>query len=173
MPEWSPVDLLPGLYVALLFVLLHAVLRRWYDPVPPSVRAAFAAVLLILFWPVLFGGRILLPLDDLRGQAPFRALAPTVPHGNPLQGDLVTLVAPSAVAVREAWAAGRWPLWNARVGAGLPLLADPQAQALQPLVLAAYPLPYPRAAGVTAALRVLSALVFTFLLLRRQGLRAG
>ncbi len=173
MPEWSPVDLLPGLYVALLFVLLHAVLRRWYDPVPPSVRAAFAIVLAVLFGPVLFGGKVLLPLDDLRGQAPFRRLAPTVPHGNPLQGDLVTLVAPSAVAVREAWAAGRWPLWNARVGAGIPLLADPQAQALQPLVLAAYPLPYPRAAGVTAALRVLSALVFTFLLLKRQGLRAG
>ncbi len=173
MPEWSPVDLLPGLYVALLFALLQAVLRRWYDPVPPAVRAAFAAVLVVLFWPVLFGGEILLPLDDLRGQAPFRQLAPTVPHGNPLQGDLITLVAPAAVAVRGAWAQGRWPLWNPRVGAGLPLLADPQAQALQPLLLAGYPLPYPRAAGVTAALRVLSALVFTFLLLRRQGLRAG
>lgn len=173
MPDWSPVDLLPGLYVALLFVLLHAVLRRWYDPVPPSVRAAFALALALLFGPVLFGDKILLPLDDLRGQAPFRQLAPTVPHGNPLQGDLITLVAPSAAAVREAWAAGRWPLWNPRVGAGIPLLADPQAQALQPLILLAYPFPYPRAAGVTAALRVLCALVFTFLLLRRQGLRAG
>jgi hypothetical protein len=173
MPEWSPVDLLPGLYLALLFVLLNAALRHWYDPVPALVRAAFAAALLVLFGPVLFGGKILLPLDDLRGQAPFRQLAPTVPHGNPLQGDLITLVAPSAVAVRAAWREGRWPLWNSRVGAGIPLLADPQAQALQPLVLAGYPLPYPRAAGVTAALRVLVALTFTFLLLRRQGLAAG
>jgi len=173
MPEWSPVDLLPGLYVALLFFLLNAALRRWYDPVPALVRAAFAAAVLVLFGSVLFGGKILLPLDDLRGQAPFRSLAPTVPHGNPLQGDLITLVAPSAVAVRADWSEGRWPLWNPRVGAGIPLLADPQAQALQPFVLAGYPLPYPRAAGVTAALRVLVALTFTFLLLRRQGLAAG
>ncbi len=173
MSAWSPVDLLPGLYVALLFALLLRVLRRWYDPVPPAVAAAFAAVLLALFAPVLFGGKLLLPLDGLRGQAPFRALAPTEPFGNPLQGDLITLVAPSAVAVRGEWAAGRWPLWNPRAGAGLPLLADPQAQALQPLVLAAYPFPYPRAAAVTAALRVLVALVFTFLLLRRQSLAAG
>jgi hypothetical protein len=173
MPDWSPVDLLPGLYLALLFVLLNAALRRWYDTVPALVRTAFAAAVLVLFGSVLFGGKILLPLDDLRGQAPFRQLAPTVPHGNPLQGDLITLVAPSAVAVRAAWSEGRWPLWNPRVGAGIPLLADPQAQALQPLVLAGYPLPYPRAAGVTAALRVLVALTFTFLLLRRQGLASG
>ncbi|HXO19978.1 MAG TPA: hypothetical protein VOA87_08655, partial [Thermoanaerobaculia bacterium] len=118
-------------------------------------------------------GKVLLPLDDLRGQVPFRELAPTVPHGNPLQGDLLELVAPSLAAVRSDFAAGRWPLWNARVGAGMPLLADPQAQALQPLVLLAYPLPYARAAGVTAALRVLLALVFGYLLLRSQGLSAG
>jgi hypothetical protein len=164
------VDLLPGLWVGLLGALLAAALRRWFDPVPGRILAAFAAVLLALLGPVLFGGKVLLPLDNLRGEVPFRLLAPVEPHGNLLQGDLIQLVAPSQAAVRSAWAAGRWPLWNAQAGAGMPLLADPQAQALQPLVLFGYPLPLPRAAGVTAASRLLAALIFSFLWMRRQGL---
>jgi hypothetical protein len=166
----SPLDLLPGLWVGLLGASLAAVLRRWFDPVPWRILAAFAAVLLLLFAPVLLGGKVLLPLDNLRGQVPFQRLAPAAPHGNFLQGDLIQLVTPSLAAIRTAWTAGRWPLWNARVGAGMPLLADPQAQALQPLVLLGYPLSLPRAAGATAAMRVLTALVFGFLWLRRQGL---
>jgi hypothetical protein len=168
--DWSPVDLLPALWVGGLGVALAAALRRWYDAVPARVLALFALALLILFGPVLAGGRLLLPLDGLRGAVPFQRLAPTVPPGNVLQGDLIQLVTPSLAAVREALGEGRWPLWNDRAGAGLPLLADPQAQAFQPLVLLAWPLPLPRAAGVVAALRVLVALVFGFLWMRRQGL---
>ena len=52
----------------------------------------------------------------------------------------------------------------------MPLLADPQSQAFQPIALAALPLPWPRAAGVMATLRVLLALTFSFLWMRRQGL---
>ena len=163
-------DLLPGLWVGLLGASLAAMLRRWFDPVPGRILVAFSVVLLLLFAPVLLGGKVLLPLDNLRGQVPFQRLAPAEPPGNFLQGDLIQLVTPSLAAVRAAWSAGRWPLWNAQVGAGMPLLADPQAQALQPLVLLGSPFSLPRAAGVTAALRVLTALVFCFLWLRRQGL---
>ena len=169
----SPVDLVPGLWVGVLALLLLRALRRWYDPVPGPVAAVFAVALLILFGPVLFGGKLLLPLDNLRGQVPFKTLAPTVPHGNILQGDLIELVEPSIAEGRALWGAGRWPLWNARTGAGMPLLADPQAQALQPLVLLASVVPWERAAAVTAALRVLCALVFTFLWIRAQGLADG
>lgn len=173
MPAWSPVDLLPGAWFGLLAFLLDRALRRWYDAVPRWVLGAFLLALIPLFGPVLVGGQILLPLDGLRGEAPFKELLPTDPHGNPLQGDLIQLVTPSLAAVREAVGEGRWPLWNPRVGAGMPLLADPQAQAAAPLVLLGYPLPVWRAAGVTAALRVWFALVFGFLLLRRQGLHRG
>ncbi|HEY2739776.1 MAG TPA: hypothetical protein VGK45_15315, partial [Thermoanaerobaculia bacterium] len=100
-------------------------------------------------------------------------LAPTDPHGNILQGDLIELVGPSIAEGRALWNDGRWPLWNAHAGAGLSLLADPQAQALQPLVLLASAVPWERAAAVTAALRVLCALVFTFLWMRAQGLADG
>jgi hypothetical protein len=168
--DWSPVDLLPGLWVGLLGALLASALRRWFDPVPRRVLAVFALVLGVLLGPALFGGGLLLPFDGLRGAVPFQRLLPTNPPANLVQGDLLQLVTPSLGAVRTAWADGRWPLWNRRAGAGMPLLADPQAQALQPLVLLGYPLPLFRAAGVTAALRVLLALVFGFLWMRRQGL---
>ncbi|HSG39669.1 MAG TPA: hypothetical protein VLE27_08535, partial [Thermoanaerobaculia bacterium] len=173
MTDWTPVDLLPGLWVGLLGAFLAWALRRWYDPVPLRVLAVFTLALLILFGPVLFGGKVLLPLDNLRGHAPFQRLPPTDPHGNVIQGDLIQLVAPSLATVREAWSEGRWPLWNRRAGAGMPLLADPQAQAFQPLVILGYPFPLVRAAGVTAALRVLVALIFAFLWMRRQGLGMG
>jgi hypothetical protein len=166
-------DLLPGLWLGLLVLLLRAAIRRWYDPVPDRVLVAFGAALIFLFGPVLFGGQLLLPLDNLRGHAPFQELPPTEPHGNLLQGDLIELTAPSLAAVRAALELRRWPLWNPYMGAGMPLLADPQAQAFQPLQLLALALPWTRAAGVVAALRVLSALVFTFLWMRRQGIGMG
>ncbi len=168
--DWSPVDLLPGLWVGLLGALLASALRRGFDPVPRRILAVFALTLGVLLGPALFGGGLLLPFDGLRGAVPFQRLLPTDPPANLVQGDLLQLVTPSLGAVRTAGADGRWPLWNRRAGAGMPLLADPQAQALQPLVLLGYPLPLFRAAGVTAALRVLVALVFGFLWMRRQGL---
>ncbi|MCB1055262.1 MAG: hypothetical protein KDD11_07080 [Acidobacteria bacterium] len=173
MAGWSPMDLLPGLWLAGLAWLLDRLLRRWFDPVPWRVWGLFSLLLLLHFAPVLVGGRLLLPLDSLRGETPFRGLAPTDPHGNLIQGDLIQLVAPSRQLVGEALRDGRWPLWNDRAGAGMPLIADPQAQVLQPLAAVALPFEVARGAGVTAAARVLLALVFTFLLLRRQGLAEG
>lgn len=173
MPSWTPVDLLPGLYAGALALLLGSALRRWYDPVPGRISAVFTLALLVLFGPALFGGKLLLPLDNLRGHPPFRNLPPIEPHGNNLQGDLIQLVSPSLVAVRTELGEGRWPLWNQWAGAGMPLLADPQSQALQPIALAALPMPWQRAAGVMATLRVLLALTFSYLWMRRQGLGEG
>ena len=119
--------------MAALGLLLAGALRRWYDPVPWRVLGAFALALGILFGSSLGGGRVLLPLDNLRGEVPFRQLPPSQPHGNLLQGDLIELVIPSLDAARRGLTAGRWPLWSSRAGAGMPLLADPQAQALSPV----------------------------------------
>lgn len=166
-------DLLPGLYVAVLTVALAAVVRRWLDPLPWRVTLAALFLVLVVFAPVLFGGQVLLPLDTLRGEAPFQQLPAPAVHGNFLQQDLVTLIAPQLARVRAAFADGRWPLWNELVGAGVPLLGDPQAQAFQPLQLVALPFLLATAAGVVAALRVVTATLFTFLLLRRQGVSEG
>ncbi|HYN22272.1 MAG TPA: hypothetical protein VE078_15030 [Thermoanaerobaculia bacterium] len=167
---WGPADLLPGLYVALLAVALGWSLRRWFDPVPHRVLALFALLPLLLFGRALFGGEILLPLGNLRTFVPFRQLPPPERPSLGLQGDLVHQIAPWQLEVRRNLADGRWPLWNANTGAGMPLLGDPQSQAFQPLVTAAYPFRIWQAVGVTASLRVLVSLVFLFLLLRRLGL---
>ncbi len=169
MSSWSPADLVPGAWAALLAALLGGALGRWYERPPRRVLALFALATALLFGEVLFGGQVLLPLDNLRGQAPFRRLAPTEPHGNLLQGDLLYLLLPARMEVRRAVAGGAWPLWSPRTGAGTPLLADPQSQALQPLAAAVLPLGVGAAPGALAALRTFAALVFAFLLLRRLG----
>jgi hypothetical protein len=167
---WTPADLLPGLWLILLASILAGALRRWFDPVPARCWIVFAAVLLALFASVLFGGRVLLPVGYLAQLPPFRPLWPGEPPGNLLQSDLVLQIAPWLARVRAAYAAGEWPLWNHLVGAGEPLLGNPQSQALQPLALLGLVLPVAQAAGIVAAARVLAALVFAFLLFRRQGL---
>ncbi len=166
-------DLLPAAYVALLAALHLWLQRRLFDPLPWRPVAVFAAALALLLGPALAGGETLLPLDGLRGQAPFRDLAPTDPHGNPLQGDLLQLVAPLQSAVRAALAVGEWPLWSSRTGAGMPLLANPQSQAFQPVALAAAPFGLFASPGVAAALRVWLALTGMLLFLRRQRLGGG
>ena len=173
MPSWSVADLLPGLWVLALGALLAATLRRWYDPLPRAVLAAFAAVLALLFGAVLVGGRTLLPVDALRAAPPFDRLAPAPTPSDPLTADLATVVAPARAAVRRTLRAGEWPLWNPDAGAGVPLLATPEAQAAAPPLLAVLPLPLARAAGAAAALQTLLALVFTFLFLRREGAGAA
>jgi hypothetical protein len=167
---WSALDVLPGLYFLLLAGVLAAVLGRWYDTLPRWALLVFVGLPLALFFRALFCGGIQLPLEVLRMHIPYRELPSEGTHSVFLQRDLVHQIAPWALEVKRALRAGRWPLWNRYAGAGMPLMADPQAQAFQPLVLAAYPLTLWSAWAVTGALRVFLALVFTFLLLRRQGL---
>ena len=170
MSGWTAADLLPGLYVLSLGTGLAALLRRWYDPVPWRILAVFGLILVILFGTVLFGGGVLLPLGGLPNFVPYQQLPRAESSGFGLHGDLIRQIAPWSLEVRRALFDSRWPLWNAHAGAGMPLMGDPQAQAPQPLIVAAYPFPSSPAAGITAALRVLVALVFGFLLLRRQSL---
>jgi hypothetical protein len=171
MHGWHLSDLLPGLYVALLALLMARGLRRWFDPVPPAILAGFGVVLALLLGPVLLGGKVLLPVEILTRMPPWRVLRPAQPFlANRLQLDLVAQITPALALVRRQVGAGEWPLWNPLAGAGMPLLADPQSQVFQPLVLLAWPFHLAQAAGVTAALRVWVALVFAFLFFSRQGL---
>lgn len=162
--------ILPGLYVALLALGLGWALRRWYDPVPPRILLLFGLLPFLLFGRALLGGEVLLPLGPLPHYVPYRQLAPQDGPSHGLHGDLIRQIAPWQAEVRRALADDRWPLWNANAGAGMPLMGDPQSQSFQPLVMAGYPFDLWGAAGITAALRILLALVFLFLLLRGLGL---
>ncbi len=162
--------LLPGLYVALLALGLGWALRRWFDPVPPRILILFALVPFLLFGRALLGGEVLLPLDSMTNFVPYRQIEAQGGPSYGLYGDLIRQIAPWQAEVRRVLADGRWPLWNANAGAGMPLMGDPQSQAFQPLVMVSYPFGLWSGVGITASLRVLLALVFLFLLLRRLGL---
>ena len=162
-------DVAPGLWVLVLTAAGAWALGRWFDRVPWAAVGLYAALVAGLYGPALFGGRVLLAVDNLRGAAPFAGLEPSRPAGNHLQGDQVLELAPLQAEVRRTLRRAEWPLWSERIGAGAPLLGNPSAQALQPLVVAGLPLPLPRAAGAVAALRVTVALLGMHLLLARLG----
>ena len=119
--------ILPGLYVALLALALGWALRRWYDPVPPRILALFVLLPFLLFGRALLGGEVLLPVGALQGFVPYRQLPPSERPFYGLQGDLIRQIAPWQAEVRRAVFDGRWPLWNANAGAGMPLLGDPRS----------------------------------------------
>ena len=173
MPPLPDLHPLPGLWLAVCALLLALLLRRAREPLPWRVALTHLALVVGLLWPVLLAGRVLLPLDLLRGFAPFLDLPAPERHGNYLQRDLIALIAPAQSGVREALLDGEWPLRDERVGLGVPLLGDPQAQPFQPLVLAALAFDVATATGVVAGFRLLVALTFTFLLLRRHGVGEG
>jgi hypothetical protein len=167
---WSVAALLPAAWLLMLGAGLVLGMRRWFDPLPVRVLAVCGLLLAVLFAPVLVGGKVMLPLGNLRHYPPFAGLPPFSPPTPDMMGDLVHEQHPWQVQVREALRSGRWPLWNENAGAGMPLLADPQTQVLQPLVLVTLPLPALQAYAVTGALRVLLVLTGSFLLLRRWAL---
>ena len=168
MPGFA-LDLVPGLWVLALTAAGAVALGRWFDRVPWGAVGVYAALVAALYGPALYGGRVLLAVDNLRGAAPFTRLEPSRPAGNHLQGDQVLELAPLQAEVRRTLRRGEWPLWSERIGAGAPLLGNPSAQALQPLAAVGLPLPLPRAAGAVAALRVTVALLGMHLLLARLG----
>jgi len=164
----------PAVWVAVVGAVLLVALARWYDRVPAPVVAVYALALALFYGQVLAGGAVLLPLDNLRGHPPFLDLPPSQTAGNRLQSDLLYLVFPERRECRRATAAGEWPLLAPRIGTGLPLLADPQSQAFQPIVAVGEGWLAPTAGpGAVAALRTFLALVFTFLFLRRLGAGRG
>src|SRR3954453_9909939 len=119
--------LLPGLYLVLLAFLLDRALRRWWDPVPARIWGGFGLVLVILFGPALFLGKVLLPADILPGVVqPEEARKP--PQGNLVQSDLVTQIVPLEAQVRRAIRAGGGPLWDDLGGAGMPAPGGPPGQ---------------------------------------------
>src|SRR5690349_8519164 len=103
---------IPGLYLALLACLLALTLRRGWDPVPLRIWGVFGIVLVVLFGPALFLGKVLLSADILPWLRPPEVMrAPA--EGNPLQLDVVTQIVPLEVEVRRALGGGTWPAWNA------------------------------------------------------------
>ncbi|HVS02070.1 MAG TPA: hypothetical protein VMT16_04805 [Thermoanaerobaculia bacterium] len=168
MSGWTAAALLPGVWLALLLGLLLWALGRWFDRPPAATPWVLAALMLSLFAPSLVGGKVLFPPGVLHGAQPLRAVLGEPPPAS-FGGDVAFQVVPWASEVRRAVARGEWPLWGPHLGPGMPLLGNPQTQALQPLAWPALALPLAPGLVVPSALQVAVAFLFMVLLLRRQG----
>ncbi len=106
---------------------------------------------LFWFWPVVLGGKTLLPADNLYTFQPWKAFAEqmgaTVPH-NELLSDLILENYAWKTFLRESFRSGQLPLWTPYVFTGMPFLAGGQHSGLYPLSIVYYVLPLPLAYGV-------------------------
>ena len=140
------------------------------------VALALLLLPLLWFWPQTFGGRTLLPADNLYQYQPWQSYADQfgvrVPY-NPLISDLVLENLPWKTFIVEQLRAGRPAdlLWNPRSFAGVPFLAAGQHSALYPLSAIFYILPLWQAFGVFTALQLGLAAMGMFVLARILGQR--
>lgn len=105
---------------------------------------------LLLFWDVTFGGKTMLPADNLFQWQPWRTYAAefgvTTPQ-NSLLSDLILQNYPWKLFILDSMRARTIPLWSQHLFAGAPFLAKGQASVLYPFSLLFYVLPLPAAYG--------------------------
>ncbi len=133
----------------------------------PGVALAFIllALLVVFFWPVIVGGKTLLPFDNLLSIQPWKPFAEQfgvqVPH-NELLSDLVLENYAWKRFLVEMVKSGQLPLWNPYILAGQPFLAAGQHSALYPLSIIFYILPIAQAYGWFIVLQLLCAGLFAY-----------
>jgi hypothetical protein len=163
------------LYVAALYAIGVWLVRRAGLELPRRIALLFYLLVLVYLWRPLTQDVTIIAGDVVRLAAPWSELhAPGRPPvskfevSNANLQDVTMQIAPWAHQVREAWRSFEVPLWNATAGGGYPLLANGQSTPLSPLRLVTLPLPFAYAYTAECALKLLIALVLTFLFCRRR-----
>ena len=127
----------------------------------------------LFFGPVIFGGKTLLPADNLFTFEPWRSFADefgiSVPH-NELLSDLILENYAWKLFITRSLKARQIPLWNPYIFAGVPFLAAGQHSALYPFSILFYVLPIARAYGYFTVLQLFLAGLFAFIYARVIGL---
>ncbi|MGH9142040.1 MAG: hypothetical protein ACRD3J_10255, partial [Thermoanaerobaculia bacterium] len=160
------------IYTGALYAIAIACARRWSPAVRDGLRWRVAAffyilVLIYLFRPMT-GPYVNLPADFIDILPPWGNWGHRHLLTNPEMNDLTMQIVPWAHQAREAWRSLQFPIWNPLAGCGYPLLANGQSSAMSPLRLLALPLPLGYAMTAEAAMKLLIALTFMFLLCRRR-----
>jgi len=126
-------------------------------------------LLAAFFFPVVIGGRTLLPADNLFAWQPWKTFATDLGVGVPHNDLLSDLILENYVWKRftaQSIGSRSIPLWNPNILAGAPFLAAGQHSAMYPLSLVFYILPLARAYGVFTLLQLWLAGVFMYVYLR-------
>jgi hypothetical protein len=157
------------LYVGAVYFAGAWLWRRWATPFPWRVAMLFYALVATFFFQSLVLSGTEVPVDHTLGLYPWRAFYYLGEAANAELNDVALQMAPWAHQVRESWRNLEAPLWNSAAGGGYPLLANGQSAALSVLRLIALPLDLGSSLACEAALKVLVALTFAFLYMRRRG----
>jgi hypothetical protein len=159
-PTWA--------FVALIYALAVWLARRAGIDLRWRVASFFYLLVLVFFFKPMTQAYVDIPVDFLNMLSPWSHLTRDHRVGNPELNDLVLQIVPWAHQVRESWRALQFPLWNNFSGSGYPLLGNGQSSAFSPLRLLALPLPLGYSITAEAAMKILIALTFMYLLCRRR-----
>jgi O-antigen/teichoic acid export membrane protein len=141
------------------------------------ICTAFLVLPLLLLADVTFGGKTMLPVDNLYQWEPWASAAEeqgiTTPQ-NPLISDLIIQNYNWRKFTKESFLEqGEIPLWNPYLFAGVPFLAAGQHSAYYPLSLLFFFMPIPAAYGWFALLQLWLTGVFMYLFARVLGTGRG
>ena len=135
-------------------------------------RAIRSPVTLIILLPLLVFGRALQPnrifsaADNLFLGYPWYSLDPTEQPYNSLLGDVTFDFQPWQIFASREIRSGRFPLWNPHAYAGAPLLGNAQSALLFPFSALTYILPIRVAFGLEPILKITTAGLSMYWLLR-------
>jgi hypothetical protein len=149
-------------------VLLARLSRALGRPIPREELAVFLLLPLFFAHPGIAPTMTPVPVDHAMEIPPWRSLPHPRVH-NPALTDTATQFAPWAKAVRMGWKEGEIPhrdRWN---GCGTPLAANGSSAAFSPLTFLQFPFPLARGFLLAALIKLLLAMVGTWLWLREIG----
>jgi len=149
-------------------LLLVWALRRWITPVPWRIAFLFLALTLVFQHGAVFTSKLPVPVDDAARPYPWRGIFGEVTPRNGITNDAATLFLPWMHAAREELLHFRAPLWNRYSFSGYPLLGNAESAPFSPLFLATLLVKLPKQIVAMAGLKLFVALLFTFLLLKRE-----
>ncbi len=134
-------------------------------------RLEWPVIVIILLPFLMFGrslqpGRVFSAADNLFLFYPWHALEPSAVPQNSLLGDRTFQYEPWLIYASRQIHNGGFPLWNVHAYAGAPLLGDFQSALLFPFAALAYALPVQTALGLEAILKVVTAGLSMYWMLR-------
>lgn len=156
------------LYVALVYFSAVALARRLGLPFQWRVAGLFYILVLVFLFQPLTMNMVNVPSDYTQRFWPWHSLGEPDPDTNTEINDVILQMVPWANQVRESWRDFTPPLWNSAAGGGYPLLANGQSGGFSIFRFLALPLDLASSMTVEAALKLLTALTFGFLYLRRR-----
>ena len=155
--------------VAVPSLLVALAVRRWLESVSWRIVFLLLAMTFAFIARGVFTPDMPVPLDEVVRGYPYRGLFGEVQSKNYLTNDTVKQILPWMQAVREQFFQRRAPLWNPHLFSGYPLLGNGQSAPFSPVFLLTLFVPLPKQMVAMAGVKVFLALLFGFLLIRREG----